>query len=569
MPTGNAAHRCRLEMRSLPPLARWCAAYSALALLLSGCTILPADFGPARAYVNKEALSDWVYENGSAVATASDAVPWCRDLRYPGLDPNKVAIFRQGYVRAVRGGAPSCPAAAGGLDSAMPRNDVFVALTLSSGGSRAAIFAAAVMFELQRYGLLREVDVISGVSGGALAAAFYARSCDEGGPCPEALAGPGKVTWPLHLPSAPRKDGELDPQRSTALEPLATDLMSRWLTRFFSPWSIFRYWWTYFDRSDLMAETYAAELFPDPQGDDHFGLRFRQLNPLRPNLLLNATNIAVDPPYYLLPYSSRGGRRFAFTVEAFAERNSDLGDYPLAFGVMASTAVPGLFHPVTLRDFRNARFAHLQDGGVYDRLGVEAIRDILERDTKRSPRPTKIVTFVVDSGIPASGLDSARPRAGNLLDRFVDSSALNGADALVDIQTGFRLESFERFVEGLVDPKTVAPPCCTVVKIRLVEYRNYVRTESKCPERTNDDPASLEPGQHNRIWCAILASGLNLQIAPMSVYALELAAAALVRDALAAECADRSLGGLLDCRVPDRDVPAMVPGSQGSARISW
>ncbi|MEK7759707.1 MAG: hypothetical protein AAB304_08905, partial [Pseudomonadota bacterium] len=40
------------------------------------------------------------------------------------------------------------------------RDDRFVSLAISGGGSRAAIFGAAVMFELQRYGLLQHVDLV-------------------------------------------------------------------------------------------------------------------------------------------------------------------------------------------------------------------------------------------------------------------------------------------------------------------------------------------------------------------------------------------------------------------------
>ncbi|MBP6265075.1 MAG: patatin-like phospholipase family protein, partial [Nitrospira sp.] len=50
----------------------------------------------------------------------------------------------------------------------------FVGLAFSGGGSRAAVFGAAVMKELDGLGLLQQVDVLSAVSGGALPAASYA-----------------------------------------------------------------------------------------------------------------------------------------------------------------------------------------------------------------------------------------------------------------------------------------------------------------------------------------------------------------------------------------------------------
>src|SRR5574341_2092746 len=53
------------------------------------------------------------------------------------------------------------------------KDDRFVALAISGGGSRAANFGAAVMLELQRRGLLEQVDLISGVSGGTLPTVYY------------------------------------------------------------------------------------------------------------------------------------------------------------------------------------------------------------------------------------------------------------------------------------------------------------------------------------------------------------------------------------------------------------
>ncbi|MDB5322985.1 MAG: uncharacterized protein JWN40_4616, partial [Phycisphaerales bacterium] len=55
----------------------------------------------------------------------------------------------------------------------------FVGLAISGGGSRSANFSAAVMFELQRLGLLEKVDAISSVSGGSMTAAYYCLSADR------------------------------------------------------------------------------------------------------------------------------------------------------------------------------------------------------------------------------------------------------------------------------------------------------------------------------------------------------------------------------------------------------
>lgn len=79
--------------------------------------------------------------------------------------------------------APDCRATS---DIQQPRGekDVLVILCLSGGGSRAAWFSASTMLRLERVedkiNLLHEVDVISSVSGGSLAAAYYCVSRDPG-----------------------------------------------------------------------------------------------------------------------------------------------------------------------------------------------------------------------------------------------------------------------------------------------------------------------------------------------------------------------------------------------------
>src|SRR4051812_30374532 len=66
------------------------------------------------------------------------------------------------------------------LDGADVKPDgVFVGLALSGGGSRSANFSAACMFQLERVGLLQDVDYISSVSGGSLTGAYYCVAEDQ------------------------------------------------------------------------------------------------------------------------------------------------------------------------------------------------------------------------------------------------------------------------------------------------------------------------------------------------------------------------------------------------------
>ena len=126
--------------------------------------------------------------------------------------------------------------------------DVLVLLALSGGGSRAAYFSALSMLEMQNIGLkigdlksdiLHEVDVISSVSGGSLAGAYYTLSHDPGSEC----AGYASHPW-----------------NDTKIRELMTlDYRWRWLGRWLCPNNIAGYWFTKYDRTDIMAKTYGRQ----------------------------------------------------------------------------------------------------------------------------------------------------------------------------------------------------------------------------------------------------------------------------------------------------------------------
>ena len=159
------------------------------------------------------------------------------------------------------------------LDPATPRGKprVLVALALSGGGSRAAYLGAAVMLKIEEMDpaldLLKEVDVISAVSGGALPAAFYCVSKDRG-----AASRPLERIW---MPD-------------TVRELMSRDYEKRWFGNWFWPVNIIKYWFTSYDRSDIMAQTFQDNLFDRwPLG---LPLTLGDLDPARPYLVINATD---------------------------------------------------------------------------------------------------------------------------------------------------------------------------------------------------------------------------------------------------------------------------------------
>jgi len=256
-------------------------------------------------------------------------------------------------------GGDDTSAAARGQSPDVRPDGYFVGLALSGGGSRSANFSAACMFQLQRLGMLQHVDYISSVSGGSLTAAYYCLHGDNGW-------NPGRVQKKL-------------------THSFATDLIVGTLI----PWNMPVLWFSDWDRSDLLSDSFASVLF-SRKGRE---LTFKDLRADRPRLLINATDLQT-------------GRRFIFCNETFDELNSDLSKYPVADAVAASAAVPVLLHHVTLRDFstRFKQYRHLVDGGVADNLGVQTLAETytaqLEAAAKHNlpdPYPRGAVLIVIDA----------------------------------------------------------------------------------------------------------------------------------------------------------------------------
>lgn len=185
-------------------------------------------------------------------------------------------------------------------------DDVVIGLSFSGGGTRAAAFSFGVLSEMERTAIrgaggpmIDRIDFISGVSGGAVTAAYYGlkkraaladfrekflvRNAEEG------------LQTDLSLVTLPRAlAGGIND--STGLP--------RWLD---------------------------ANLF--------HGATFGQFRAVgRPRVWINASDIYNRTP-------------FVFGATAFRAMCSDLSEYPLASAVAASAAVPVAFAPVVIQTF--------------------------------------------------------------------------------------------------------------------------------------------------------------------------------------------------------------------------
>jgi NTE family protein len=275
-------------------------------------------------------------------------------------------------------------------------------LTFSGGGTRAAALGYGVLEKLKETmvlidgkerRLLDEVDVISAVSGGSFTAGYY-----------------GLFGEDLF------KDFEQKFLKKDIQGALATRI-------FLNPIKWLKLASETFSRSDVVAEYFDRYIF------DHgtFGDITTRKGPL---ILINAADII-------------SGTRVSFTQETFDLICSDLSLFPVGRAVAASTALPAVLSPITLRNYtgqcdyhppgiiervmteadvskrqyhlindmmiyldsEKTQYIHLVDGGIADNLGVRAILDrvqaqggfwsMLKRSKQEAVR--KIVFLVVNA----------------------------------------------------------------------------------------------------------------------------------------------------------------------------
>jgi len=247
--------------------------------------------------------------------------------------------------------------------------ELLLLLTFSGGGTRAAAFSYGVLEALadtkisingKERRLLDEVDGISSVSGGSFTAAYFG------------LFG-NRIFEDFENKFLKR------------------DVQSELLKRMVSPLSWPKLWSLYYDRSDLAADFYDELLFEKKT----FKSFSRAKSPI---IAINATDAAL-------------GSQFTFIGSQFAPICTDLSSFPVSRAVTASSAVPGAFSSVILKnyagtcdyrlpewalkamkgkitssrqyhhaktlkaylDVENYPYIHLFDGGISDNLGIRVI----------------------------------------------------------------------------------------------------------------------------------------------------------------------------------------------------
>ncbi|MBP1749175.1 MAG: Patatin [Deltaproteobacteria bacterium] len=247
---------------------------------------------------------------------------------------------------------------------------IFVSLSFSGGGTRAAAFSYGVLEGLKKtevtldgkkIRLIDEVDAITGVSGGSFTAAYYGLFGDR----------------------------------------IFTDFEEKFLKKdiqgkitsmvFLNPYNWGKLFSAYYDRSDLLGEYYDKHIFDGAT----FGDMMKRKGTM---VFINSTDMVH-------------GTRVAFTQDSFDLFCSDLSTFSVGRACAASSAVPIVLSPITLRNYagscgykmpesleramdirtlpdrqfdlannilpfldaKKKPYLHLVDGGVSDNLGLRAM----------------------------------------------------------------------------------------------------------------------------------------------------------------------------------------------------
>lgn len=248
-------------------------------------------------------------------STRSRAAALCRPNRLAAVGLFLAGLLGTGCIHAPLN-APKETARSGTgysfakrVPESVNANGTLFLVAFSGGGTRAAAMSYGVLEELRRTRvpgvaterqLIQDISIISSVSGGSFTAAAYALFG-------EGMFGPFETNF------------------------LKRNVQGKLVGKTFSPWNWPRLGSPWFGRSDLAARYYDQILFK--------GATFGDLERTNgPFVLLNATEIGT-------------GTEFWFTQDVFDNICSDLSSYSVARAVAASSAVPVLLSPVTLKSY--------------------------------------------------------------------------------------------------------------------------------------------------------------------------------------------------------------------------
>lgn len=267
-----------------------------------------------------------------------------------------------------------------------------VGLCLSGGGFRASFYHIGILIQMAELGLLRQVEVISTVSGGSIVGAAYYLKVKK-------------------LLESKADEKIFDSDYLFLVNELETEFMlavqkNMRVRTFASLKNNMRMAWPNYSRSDALAELYEEYMYRpylEPSGK-WISMRDLLINPDNQKIspcdetLGNANRINKIPVLILNSTSLNSGHNWYFSGRSMGEvppRNhvyKDIDkkdryrrisytdtkkDFPLGSAVAASAGVPGLFPPMAVSGMYEGHRVQLVDGGVFDNQGVSGALDPL------------------------------------------------------------------------------------------------------------------------------------------------------------------------------------------------
>lgn len=230
-----------------------------------------------------------------------------------------------------------------------------IALCLSGGGYRAALFHLGVLRCLHDMGILQRVETITSVSGGSIVSAYLARRLFE----ENITSGISFTDWEAQVSSGFRAFVRHDIRTVPFLVHLPWNwLMPKW-------------------RARHLQTNYARQLLTATKNGAERPLVLNDL-PSHPEFIFCSTDISFG-----INWEFRRTRVGDFHVGYAAKP-----DWPLALAVAASSCFPPIFGPMRPgldpAEFKGGKYKKpdrdelvrrlkLSDGGVYDNLGLEPV----------------------------------------------------------------------------------------------------------------------------------------------------------------------------------------------------
>jgi predicted acylesterase/phospholipase RssA len=332
------------------------------------------------------------------------------------------------------------------------KDHVFVGIAVSGGGTRASNFGLAVLRELEEMGLLEHATVISSVSGGSLANAYYAL---DGEPSDGAWKSDDEQAF-----IASRTDFW---ERTKRL--FAQDFRTSLIKKYLRPDNLLATLTTPITRTDLLSDTLDEKVFQgrtfseldSPRREPCTGENVLECyalpGPFKPRVRINATitnrlpsDLDSQIPSRRLVVPAALGQPFSFTDIGFQSLRSDIRSVRIADAVAASAAFPGLLSDVSLAAYDDGGsvrgYVKLLDGGPSDNLGTEAVVDSLTKWWGR-PRKSGCLLIVVDAFAGNTDDPSVffKRDSRSWYDRIVDTNFIAALDSLLVRRRELALEA--------------------------------------------------------------------------------------------------------------------------------